>query len=353
MAFDPVPWAVGGGAVHSSEVARLLAFIATGGREGVLHPTHLAVLPLAVPGQGIRVQPGACVMVNRATNTSNDSYVARIATQEIVTTTPNGPGAPRTDLVCARLENPFISGEPWQIPPDVTAGPYIFNRIIEGVPPGTISLTGLGLGYTGIPLARIDYPVSTGTVTAGMITDLRSVVNPAAITEVPAPAADVNDGAEPSNYRFVNQPHTGGADVISYPTHTTYTNWPRDAVWSLRIPKWCTHIEFDLRINNVQLKDGNATGSTLFTVNGGAVNAMVFDHNYTPSNPIRVTLLNAGTYSVPSWLRGATVTCRLQTRYNPGDSQLVGSVLTADNSSYTAGLMFHHARPVFEFPPGG
>src|SRR4051812_43725829 len=150
MPWDSVPWAVGGGAQHSSEVARLVTYIATGGQQGILNSTDLAVLPLLVPGAGVRVEPGAAVIVNKALNALNDSYVARLPSEDVVTTNANGGAALRSDLVVARVENPFISGEPWALPSDVTVGPYIFTRVIQGVPANTITLDALNLGYTGI-----------------------------------------------------------------------------------------------------------------------------------------------------------------------------------------------------------
>jgi hypothetical protein len=349
MAFDPVPWAVGGGAVHSSEVARLMTYLATGGQEGVLGSLDLAVSPLAVPGTGIRVAPGACVIRNRASGTSYDTYAARMPSQTTLTTTPNGPSAPRSDLILARVENPFISGEPWSIPSDVTVGPYVFARIVQGVPITTRNVASLNLGYSGIALARIDYPINTGTVTAGMIKDLRCVTNPAAVSPFPSPDADDEDGGEARNYEFVNQPHTGGNDIITY-TATTYQNWPTDAVWSLRIPWWATHMEYDLRVNNAQVRDNNATGNTQFVVNGVAVKSVVFDHNLQTDtatwNYERVQMPIAGEYVLPPALRGTTITCRFQAKFNSGDPAITNCKLVADNSTYTGGFIFFHCRPV-------
>lgn len=348
MAFDPVPWAVGGGAVHSSEVARLITYLATGGQEGVLGSLDLAVSPLATPGAGVRIAPGGCVMRNRASGTSYDTYAARMPTQTSLTTVPNGPAGARSDLVMARVENPHISGEPWSLPTDVTVGPYVFARIVQGVPASTRNVASLNLGYTGIALARIDYPTNTGTVTAGMITDLRSVTNPAAVSPFPAPNADDENGGEARNYAFVNQPHTGADDIITY-TSTTYQNWPIDAAWSLRIPWWATHMEYELRVNNAQIRDKSATGNMQFVVNGAAVKSAVFDHNLgtdATTNYVRAQMPIAGEYVIPPALRGTTITCRLQTKFNAGDPAIVNSKLVADASTYSSGFIFFHCRPV-------
>ena len=61
MSFDSVPWFVGGGALHSPEVARLLAHAATSGAAGVVTPADLAVSALPVPGASVRVAVGGAL----------------------------------------------------------------------------------------------------------------------------------------------------------------------------------------------------------------------------------------------------------------------------------------------------
>jgi hypothetical protein len=347
MAWDPVPWCVGGGAVHSSEVGRLVTYIATGGRQGVLSPTDLMVQPLVVPGQGVRVAPGACVIVNKALNVHNDSYVARLPAEDTVATSPTA-GTGRSDLVIARIENPFISGEPWGVPVDVTAGPYVFTRIVQNVPNTTKSVDTLGLGYTAIPLARIDIPPSTGTITAGMIKDLRTVCNPAAMSAFSAPDADDTDGGEPRAYLFLNIPSTKPIGDITDSllwTENSFTDFPADATWTMRIPPWATHLEFDLSVNNVRLENGDATGETQLLVNGVAAKTMIFDFNKFASNPIRVNMPIGGTYVIPPAIRGTKVTAKVQARWYSGDPRYTNGIIVADQGSYTSGSIFFQARP--------
>jgi hypothetical protein len=342
MTWDPVPWCVGGGAVHSSEVGRLVTYLATGGRQGVLLPTDLLVTPMTVPGQGVFVSPGACVILNRAAGAAYDSYVARMPSQDTVATTPNGAAGPRSDLVIARVENPFISGEPWSPPSDVTVGPYIFTRVVSNVPPGTKSVDALNLGYTAIPLARIDFPVSTGTVTAAMIQDLRSVVNLAALTSSTTPGADGDNGGEPPNFRMVWVPLLTN-EIINW-TQQTFVDWPVQSNWVLRFPAWSTYIEFDLRLNNVFIKDGNAWGEIRLLINGQVASTSNFDFNFTPNDPQKCTFTIGGGWNVPQSLRGKSATCKLQLRYLPEPRNVNGN-MHADLTSYTSGIMMHYSRP--------
>ena len=350
MTYDPVPWAIGGGAVHSSEVARLVTYIATGGRQGVLNGTDFAVLPLTIPGAGVLVQPGAAVILNRALNVTNDSYVVRMPTQDTVVTTPNGAGGIRSDLVIARVENPFLSGEPWSIPTDVTIGPYVFTRILQNVPAGTSSVTALNLGYSAIPLARIDFPVSTAAVTAGMIKDLRAVVNPVAVTPIPAPAADHDDDDCERNWIYVLCPSQGAAETggdILLASNQTFIDWPIHGTWTVRFPRWATHVEFDLKVNNCQVNNADAWGELQLLVNGVVAKNMVFDFNMRlQNNGIRQIMCVAGEYLIPPALRGKTVTCKLQAKYY-SDPRCVGSFVRANASCYTSGQMFHHQKPCY------
>lgn len=341
MAWDPTPWAVGGGAVHSSEVARLVTYIATGGQQGVLNGTDLQVLPLSVPGAGVRVEPGACVIVNKALNALNDSYVARLPSEDTVTTQANGAGGLRSDLVIARVENPFISGESWSIPGDVTVGPYIFTRVLQNVPSNTISVDALGLGYTAIPLARIDFPLNTSTVTSGMIHDLRAVVHPAAATPAATPEADGGDIAPTIVYIVIP---SSGSNVLPY-TATGWTDWPIAAAWTLSIPKWSTDLELDINIDNFSVTLADFYASLQILVNGVAVAAREVDIRIQDvAKPLRGSIHLGADYHLPSNLRGTKVAVKVQTKFHT-DGRCANSQVIADTVTQTHGHHRHHCRP--------
>ena len=341
MGWDPVPWAVGGGAQHSSEVARLVTHIATGGQQGVLGPTDLVVLPLSVPGQGVRAQPGAAVILNKAAGATKDSYVARMPSEDIVTTAANGSGGVRSDLVIARVENPFISGEPWSLPVDVTVGPYIYTRVIQGVPAGTKTVDALGLGYSAIPLARIDFPISTATVTSGMIKDLRTVINPAAPSAQPSDDGD----DECPNYVFVLCPSVAN-DEHNW-THTTWHDWPADASWSVKFPKWVTHVEFDIKIVNCKVTAADFWSDHRLLINGVVATLQTVDTAIqVVGKDHRAIVHICGVYTVPAALRGTTVTAKLQAQFRTA-SRTTNCRVYADSVAITTGHMRHHCRPSY------
>lgn len=197
MGHEPVPWAIGGGAQMSATVARLLAYLGGGGEtEGVAAPTSCAVAAMPTPGASVRVAPGPYLIRNRALAGDYQDYVGMVRSQDVVNVTATSSAGPRSDLVVIRVENPFISGEPWQVPTDVANGPYVFTRVIENVPADTTSVHALNLGYTAITLARIDIPASTATITDAMITDLRTVVNPGTGTGGQPPPGGGGDGGD-------------------------------------------------------------------------------------------------------------------------------------------------------------
>jgi hypothetical protein len=231
MSWDSVPWFVGGGAQHSPEVARLLAYAATSGAEGIVNVADLKVQPLAVPGGSVRVLPGAALIRNRAAGGDSQTYVARNPVEDVVAVAPTGSGLGRSDLIVAQIEDPYMAGEPWQDPADPTVGPYVFTRVIPNVPAGTTRLQDVP-GYSGrsaVALARIDIPASTGTITSAMIKDVRRVANPRTRRQMVTiyPTGKIGDGTAQT------MPTAG------------YSSWPitADQRPTLDVPEWATKLD--------------------------------------------------------------------------------------------------------------
>ncbi|MBC9000510.1 hypothetical protein [Micromonospora aurantiaca (nom. illeg.)] len=287
MGWDGVPWMVGGGAQHSAEVARMLAFVAFRGNEGVVGPDDLKVKALAVPGAGVTVDPGACSILCRAAGQLHQAYAGRCATQDTAGIAATGAGAGRSDLVIARVEDPWLAGEPWSDPADPAVGPYINTVVIPGVPPTTRRLTDLGLGFSGIALARVDIPPSTATVTQAMIADLRRIANP-------------------RRERDLVVKFPGGDNNIS---GTAYGVWPAASQISVEVPAWATHVRVNITLQGIEHIPGASTPTVagLKTVYNGS--------DYSSENGILVeTVAGRGYYSVagehaiPAAHRGTTRT---------------------------------------------
>lgn len=177
MAVDPVPWFIQAPAEHSAEVARTLAYQAIGGKEGLARAGDLLVQALPVPGGAVQVLPGAAGILNRGSGGDGQAYVGRVGSAVSVPIAATGSGSGRSDLIVFRVQDPQYGGD---VPASPEAGPYIFLDVISGVPAGTTRLQSVP-GHeadTAITLARVDLPASTGTVAAGMITNVSRVANP-------------------------------------------------------------------------------------------------------------------------------------------------------------------------------
>ncbi|XTZ13933.1 hypothetical protein ACQSSU_20765 [Micromonospora echinospora] len=197
----------------------------------------LKVKALPVPGGQVTVDPGACAILCRSAGQVGQAYAGRVATQDTVAVAPTTSSGGRSDLMIARVEDPWLAGEPWPDPSDPTAGPYIFTRVLPGIPPTTTRLSQLGLGYSGIELARVDIPPSTATITQAMIVDLRKVANPRRERDlvVKFPPSDNN---------------ISGA---------AYGLWPAASQITVDVPMWATHVRVNVTLQGIEHIPGAST----------------------------------------------------------------------------------------------
>ena len=253
---DGVPWAIGGGSAMPAEILRLVSWAALGGQEGVFSSADLRISALETPGTSIRAMPGACSIGNRALNASKELYVGRLFSQDEVPITPTGAGSGRSDLIVAQVENPYISGEPWQIPEDPANGPYIFTRVISNVAATVKSVKDLNLGISAITLCRVDIPPSTGTVIQSMIKDLRTVVNP--MTGAVQPPDDGGDGDDGDP--VVVCPGGDGDDGDNddgdacESTQTSYVPWPFTGNVDIPVPEWANYADITVTVISAQVR---------------------------------------------------------------------------------------------------
>lgn len=165
MTLSPA-WAVDGGRVPAS-VARMLAWAATNGSNGVVQATDLAVTALPVPDGAVNVAPGGALMVNRFGGRAQAQTYVTANDATIQVAIPPTSSTARTDYLILRVDDwHFDSSQQPDNPLDAT---YCSLQRVT-------SLTGIAYPY--VPLAKITIPASTGTITPAMITDLRQVANP-------------------------------------------------------------------------------------------------------------------------------------------------------------------------------
>ncbi|WP_152666870.1 hypothetical protein [Arthrobacter sp. YC-RL1] len=240
MALDLTPWMIGGGAVHSVEVARLLAYAATSGAEGVVEPASLAVKAQSTPNGTVAVRPGAALILNRYAGGSQQTYVLRNPSSTSVTIPATGSTGGRTDAIIAQVLDPQYEGA---APADPVTFNYARLERIASVPGNLNSIEQLGLSYPAILLAKITIPASTGTITNAMITDLRDVALPRT-RDVWRPRPNVVADKETLKAAGTDGeyfPNAGGEQTIP-------------------IPKWATRVQIRATWMGVRLEPGTNWG---------------------------------------------------------------------------------------------
>ncbi|MER7951980.1 hypothetical protein ABTY59_31775 [Streptomyces sp. NPDC096079] len=293
--WDGVPWYVEGGALHSEATLRLLAFAAFGSNEGVVGSKDLTVRALAQPDASVQVLPGACAVLNRAEGASYQAYAGRLPVPDTIPIASTG-SQPRSDLVIARVENPFPPGEAWALPTDVEAGPYIFTRVISGVPPTTVArdLATLAPRDSAIVLARIDLPPGTTAVTQEMIKDLRSIANP-------------------RHERIQKTATLSAATLLGY-SDGSWQNWPGEVTsWNLDIPRWATHAKVQVTLAGVRMAGGAVAGS-MHLILGTAPGAPIPIGDDQSAAVRRRTVVLSTEFPIADELRSTTQALTVQTK---------------------------------------
>lgn len=323
-------WAVAG-AQSSARIARLQLQSASRSGNGVVTTSDLRVRPLAVPGTSVRIDSGAAVVLGREQQFQGSYYAHNIG-EDTIPISPTGSGSGRTDMVILRVEDPSIDGTPWTHDP--ATEPVYYFRVLEGVSPTAVDLPA---GMTGIPLARITLPASTGTITAGMITDLRQQANPR--TEYVL-----------LTQRGGSQSTTPGDwDEAGNITRPDWERWPQHD-WTTTIPEWATQVIVDAEWANAYLKPtgsvagtSDAIGDARVGLVGGPdgplyVAAAGYNANQTSTtNGYRTGFSNYGRINIPAAWRGLTVDVRMYVSGNPGSR---GRLVADARANFKVGLQF-------------
>ena len=323
-------WAVPG-AQSSAQIARLQLQSASRSGNGVVGVTDLRVRPLAVPGTSVRIDSGAAVILGREQQFQGSYYAHNIG-EATVPISPTGSGGGRTDMVVLRVEDPTVDGTPWTHDP--ASEPVYYFRVLEGV---SSSATGLPAGMTGIPLARITLPASTGTITSGMITDLRQQANPR--TEY---VLRVQRGGSQSTT-------PGDWDEAGNIQQPDWERWPQHD-WTVTIPTFATQAIVDAEWANAYLKPtgsiagtSDALGLARVGLVGGPdgplyTTAYAYNANQTStSNGYRTGFSNYDRITIPAAWRGLTVDLRMYVSGHPGNR---GRLVADNRANFKVGIQF-------------
>ena len=325
MAMERVPYLVGGGFEHSAEVMRAMLAASTSGAEGIVNAGDFKVRPLAVPGTSVRVAPGNALIRNSYGGGQAQTYACRAGSETEVPIEATGSSGARADLIVARIDDPTYEGGAFD-PETFEAAKF---EVIRGVNANQSSLAGLGLTYPAIPLARINIPASTGTITSSMITSLRSIALPRKERHLFAHAL-VGD-----EERF--QLTSTGENGMAWPEPQELSG---TGAWRVDVPEWAQRVRVVCMWAGVRMDTqtgSNAAGWVWGRIgpqadtSGISTQITRWDLAARAGGVYREVMMAADERNVPAGLRGRNVACYLRGRVvNTGDRD---SYPVLDNAS--------------------
>jgi hypothetical protein len=235
MTFNNAPWAVDG-ARTTAALARQAVYSSGAKDSGIVKPGDLKVLPLAVPGNGLRITAGAANVLNWYQTSPSEAYTVSNPSTHTVLAADMPAAVPATSyyLVCVVVGDPEFnqSGHPF-MPSDIApeeAADFDYVRVVV-VPCSstTTRFEQLGLDYPAYALARLAVPPSTTTITGAMITDLRQLSQPRSDRQV----------------LYGNPPgQTFGAQMDEWAQMPLFQPY-------VHIPDWATHCTIIANLNSM------------------------------------------------------------------------------------------------------
>lgn len=305
-----VPWVVNG-SKHSARLFRRALQQNVGTGSGVSRPEDLKVLPLSVPGTGFRVLPGSGVAQSRDTDTSGRESYGPVLEQELtVSNVPGtGSGEVRRDLVIVEITDPEMKSNAYPRPADdeegwqdgdnfcrVTVIPNV-NALVPAAQRPVKSLeqikTGPWANVTGVTLAAINWPASTGTITGAMIEDLRKLQSPKSFRS-----------------QIVMFPTGAGTSGRAMPTGG-YGSWPFEAGERpmFDVPEWATRVIVTCWVQGVEFRKGSSATDytyagmrTVFAATAPGENTIVKER---PAGDLTRTIVGVtGVHQIQADIRG-------------------------------------------------
>lgn len=270
------------GATHPAEQFRMLVRDLAAGSEGITEGDDLKVTQRSTPGGGVTVADGSGVVKGRV-NAFQGHYAICNQGSENVDIAATG-GTPRSDMLIVRVEDPQYEG---------ILNPETQNiNYFQIIPNVSSSATAIPDGRTGIPLARIDIPASTSTITDAMITDLRKVANP-------------------RKSRFMDtQSPSGMSSGIGASTAPAY--FSTAAGLSIPVPDWATKAIVKIDVSPIRYDLGNFWGYLSATFGGSlVVESTTLDDNQG-TGVRRIPAIIADTLTIPSAYRGTSQLLRVR-----------------------------------------
>jgi hypothetical protein len=298
------------GATHPAQQFRMLVRDLARGAEGITQGDDLKVTQRSTPGGGVSISDGSAVIRGRA-NTFQGSYSAcNIGTADQPIAATGGTG--RSDMLILRIEDPEYEGT---LNPATDQIAYF--QIIPNV---SASATAIPDSRTGIPLARIDIPASTSTITNAMITDLRKVANPR------------------RDRRLYTQSPTSDSALIG--ASTTYSYFSTASGWNIAVPDWATTVRLRVDVCPIRYSVADFFGALRATFGASlTLQATSLDDNQG-AGVRKIPGICADTLTVPASYRGTTQLLRAQAN---GASGNAGRINVTASTTFIADVEFEEA----------
>lgn len=254
-------WAANGEFSMSAERAREVVWALGGGQTGIVGPESLQVRATPTPGGNVRVLPGVFTMAATPehltmqtgyTSAPWQSYMRGVYQTQTVPIRATGSSGSRIDVVGIEINDPQYEGTTGSV--DWENHQFWQVRVIEGANQGWNRPHHFGhLGRPFLPLARINIPANTGTITNSMITDLRFM------------AVEREKTVE-----FLEPVNTGSSNLQIGSGQTSWYSFPE--VQGVTIPQWATHVKLKGTLTSYRVTgSGTASGSARMQFTSGAV----------------------------------------------------------------------------------
>lgn len=289
MTFNAAAWAIDGATINSA-LARAQAYAANSGQQGIVQLGDLKVTQLGVPGQGVLVSAGSALVLNGYQGASTDQMytVTNPAAHTVpAVDMPASNPAAKSYILAIVIGDPEFSqiGHPWMGAGDPPVGEedtfvYVRPTLVEV----SAGATTLSVGYPALPLARIDIPANTTTVTNAMIQDLRTLARKRTQLEQDYVTSNETDSVTSDVWRRV-----GAVDIVT-----------------VRIPDWAVKAKIQGFAEGMRLHEiGTGRMSAYIKSNDRATAITNIDETAKAAADDRKSYQVAGTIDV-SDLRGTT-----------------------------------------------
>ncbi|MFJ9907912.1 hypothetical protein ACIRVK_34400 [Streptomyces sp. NPDC101152] len=309
MALIQPPMLTHGG-THPARAFRMMVRDLASGNQGVTEGNDVKVREWATPGAGVRVGDGSAVITGAAWG--QGSYTQYNVGDAVVPIAPTGSSA-RSDLICLRVEDPEYEGNR-----DPAADEIGYFHVVSGV---SATAKTVPSGMTAIPLARIDIPANTATITDALIVDLRAIANP-------------------RRDRRLYTAFPGTPSELKYSDDKWHT-WPTAAKWFIPVPAWATNTKIVTTIAGLRLTraDVYARMQHVLGTLPGQDTAIDDDQG---NGTRRNTVVIADNITVTAGLRGTTQTLYVQTymsKSETGDLAVDAATSIVADVEFTEGVI--------------